>query len=169
MTRMDGDSTPTSRAQNGMPTPNHVGTVTLQHAGRAVPLRFTWAVIHHLQQEHGLDGWMEAVALALDNLDMAAMARLMALVADVPEDEARSLCVPVLPAKAALTQAWTVGMTGNVPAEESDAEKLMPQTTLWGLLSKLHFGRASAGASSGPSPRTPQGSSAEPMASTSAP
>jgi len=149
-------------------TPNHEGTVTLTHAGRTVPLRFTWAVIHHLQQEHGLDGWMDAVASALDNLDMEAMARLMALVASVGEEEARALCVPVIPAKAALTQAWTVGMTGNAPADD-DAEKLMPQMTLWGLLSKLRFGQASAGASSGPLPPMPQDSSAEPMESTGAP
>jgi hypothetical protein len=146
-------------------TPNHEGTVYLQHAGEAVPLRFTWAVIHGLQQEHGLESWMDAVASALDNLDMDAMARLMTRVAGVSEDRARELCVPVLPAKKALTQAWTVGMTGNVPADD-DAEKLMPQMTLWGLLSKLRFGQASAGANSGPSPLTPQGSSAEPMAST---
>lgn len=149
-------------------TPNHLGTVTLQHAGRAVPLRFTWAVIHQLQQDHGLDGWMDAVASALDNLDMDAMARLMALVAGVPEEEARTLCVPVLPAKAALTQAWTVGMTGNVPSED-DAGKTMPHLTLWGLLSKLGLGQASAGASSGPSPPTPPVSSAGHMPSTGAP
>ena len=161
MTRADGDSTPTSRE----PTPNHLGTVSLSHGGQAVPLRFTWGVIHQLQQEHGLDGWMDAVALALDNLDMAAMARLMALVAGVDEERARELCVPVLPAKAALTAAWTVGMTGNVPAEDEPG-KMMPHLTLWGLLSKLPFGRASAGATSGTSPPTPQGSSAAPMAST---
>lgn len=151
--------------QGLMKAPNHEGTVTLTHEGRAVPLRFTWAVIHQLQQDHGLDGWMEAVASAVDNLDMQAMARLMGLVANVPEEEARALCVPVLPAKAALTQAWTVGMTGNGPAED-DAEKTTPQLTLWGLLSKLRFGQASAGASSGTSPPTPPGSSAAPMAST---
>lgn len=149
-------------------TPNHLGTVALTHEGRTVPLRFTWGVIHQLQQDHGLDGWMDAVAMALDNLDMAAMARLMALVAGVPEEEARALCVPVLPAKAALTQAWTVGMTGNVPSED-DAGKTMPHLTLWGLLSRLRFGQASAGASSGPSHPTPPASSAEPMPSTGAP
>jgi hypothetical protein len=151
-----------------MTTPNHFGTVTLDHDGRAVPLRFTWGVIHGLQQEHGIEGWMESVAQALDNLDMEAMAKLMARVADVGEEEARALCVPVLPAKAALTQAWTVGMTGNLPADD-DAEKLMPQPILWGLLSKLRFGQVSAGANSGPSPRTPQSSSAGPMAVTGAP
>lgn len=149
-------------------TPNHFGTVSLDHNGRAVPLRFTWAVIHQLQQQHGLDGWMQAVADALDNLDMEAMAALMALVANVAEAEARELCVPVIPAKQKLTEAWTVGMTGNLPAED-DAEKLMPQMTLWGLLSKLRFGQASAGATSGTSPPMPQSASSGPMASTSAP
>jgi hypothetical protein len=148
-------------------TPNHVVTVTLHHAGRAVPLRFTWAVIHHLQQHHGLDDWMSDIAAALDNLDMAAMARLMALVADVSEDEARALCVPVMPAKAALMAAWTVGMTGNLPVDEADAEKTLPQPTLWALLSKLRFGQASVGATFGNSPRTPPEPSAGPIPSTS--
>lgn len=148
------------------PTPNHEGTVTLTHQGRAVPLRFTWAVLHHLQQAHGLDEWMTPVSEALDRLDMTAMARLMALVADVSEEEARALCVPVMPAKAALLQAWTVGMTGNVP-EDPDAEKNLPQPTLWALLSKLRFGPGLAGATSGGSPRTPPASSAGPTPSTS--
>lgn len=152
MAHAEGDSTPDSRAS--APAPNHVGTVYLQYAGQAVPLRFSWAVIHQLQTDHGLDGWMDGVAAALDNLDMSAMAGLMGLVAGVDEARARELCVPVLPAKAALTNAWTVAMTGNVPAEDSDAEKLMPQMTLLGLLSKLRFGRASAGATSGTSPPT---------------
>ena len=147
------------------PAPNHHGTVTLTHYGRAVPLRFTWGVFRQLQLDHGLAGWLEDIASAVDNLDVEAMARLMALVANVPEEEARDLCVPILPAKAALIQAWTAGMNGNVPAED-DAEKTMPQLTLWGLLSKLRFGQASAGASSGISPPTPPVSSAAPMAST---
>ena len=135
------------------PAPNHHGTVTLTHQGRAVPLRFSWGVIHQLQQTHGLEGWMDAVAQALDSLDINAMADLMALVAEVPTEEARALCVPVLPAKTALTQAWTVGMTGNAPADD-EAEKILPQLTLWGLLSKLRFGQASDGATSGTSHRT---------------
>lgn len=137
-------------------TPNHLGTVTLTHEGRAVPLRFTWEVIHQLQQERGLDDWMEDVSAAVDRLDMNAMAKLMALTAGVPLDEARRLCVPVIPAKQALLAAWTAGMTGNVPAED-EAEKTMPQPTLWALLSKLRFGQASAGATSGTSPPTPPG------------
>ncbi len=134
-------------------TPNHEGTVLLAHNGRAVPLRFTFAVIHRLQQERGLDDWMTDVSAAIDRLDMDAMAKLMALVAGVSREEAEHLCVPVLPAKDALLKAWTAGMTGNVPAD--DAEKTMPQPTLWGPLSRLLSGLASAGASSGPSPRTP--------------
>jgi hypothetical protein len=134
------------------PTPNHEGTVTLTHQGRAVPLRFSWAVIHTLQQERGLDDWMADVSAAIDRLDMDAMAKLMALVAGVSRPEAESLCVPVLPAKDALLKAWTAGMTGNVPVD--DAEKTLPQPTSWGPLSKLLSALVSAGASSGHSPRT---------------
>jgi len=148
-------------------TPNHEGTVTLTHEGRAVPLRFTWEVIHQLQQERGLDDWMEDVSQAVDRLDMTAMAKLIALTAGVGIDEARRLCVPVIPAKQALLAAWTAGMTGNVPSETDDAEKNLPQPTLWALLSKLRFGQASVGATSGGSPRTPPASSAAPTASTS--
>lgn len=133
-----------------METPNHEGTVTLTHGGRAVPLRFTWAVIHGLQQERGLDDWMADVSAAIDRLDMDAMAKLMALVAGVSRAEAEALCVPVLPAKEALLRAWSAGMTGNVP-QADDAEKAMPQLTSWGPLSKLLSALVSAGASSGPS------------------
>lgn len=150
-----------------MTTPNHEGTVLLAHNGRAVPLRFTWAVIHTLQQERGLDDWMADVSSAIDRLDMDAMAKLMALVAGVSRAEAEALCVPVIPAKNALLKAWTVGMTGNLPADEADAEKNLPQPTLWALLSKLRSGLASAGATSGGSPRTPPAPSAGPMPSTS--
>lgn len=147
-------------------TPNHLGIVQFAHGGRTVPLSFSYAVIHHLQQAHGLDRWMEVIVSALDDLDVASMADIMALVAGVGEEEARALCVPVLPAKAALTQAWTVGMTGNLPADDDSLEKLTPQMTLWGLLSKLRFGQASPGGDSGHSLHTQSRPSAGPTPST---
>ena len=139
-----------------MTTPNHEGTVLLRHGERDVPLRFTFAVFHGMQQEHGLDGWMQEVARGLDDLDLAAMARLMQLTTGVTEAEARELCVPVLPAKQALLKAWQAGMTGNVPeGDDDDAGKTMPQPTLWAMLSKLRFGQGFSGGTSGASPRTP--------------
>jgi hypothetical protein len=152
MSNAGGDSTPDSRA--GVPTPNHLGIVYLQHAGKAVPLGFSWEAFHHLQQEHGLDGWIDSVAEAIDRMDMVGMLQLMVLVANVSEEEAKKLCVPILPAKAALTQAWVAGTNGNIPSGDSDMGKLLPQATLLGMLSKLRFGLASPGAISGNSPRT---------------
>ena len=154
-----GDATPApatatdTTATAATPMPNHRGIVTLNHYGRAVPLRFSWHVFDHLQKTHGLEAWMDDLARAIDSLDINAMADLMALVAKVPIEQARDLCVPVLPAKTALMQAWTAGMNGNMPADD-EAEKILPQLTLWGLLSKLRFGQASDGATSGTSHRT---------------
>jgi hypothetical protein len=155
MSNAGGDSTPDSRA--GVPTPNHLGIVYLQHAGKAVPLRFSFEAFHYLQQEHGLQSWKNSVADAIDNLDISAMAKIMALVADVTEEEAQQLCVPLLPARDALIKAWVAGTNGNVPDGDIDAEKMAPQmiqTTLLDRLSLLLSGLGSPGATSGNSPRT---------------
>lgn len=124
-------------------TPNHEGGVAF---GGAV-LRFDWQAIHTLQQEHGLDGWMDFVATGIDQSEITALSRLMELAAKVEPEPARALCFPLIPAREALAKAWRVAWTGNVGVP--DEGKDQPQKMLSALLSMVRSGQASAGASSG--------------------
>ncbi|HPE48698.1 MAG TPA: hypothetical protein PLR76_09880 [Hyphomonas sp.] len=124
-------------------TPNHEGGVAFGGA----TLRFDWQAIHTLQQEHGLDGWMDFVSSAVDQSEITALCRLMEIAARVDTEKARLLCFPLIPAREALASAWRAAWTGNTEAPPEGKDQ--PQTILSALLSMVRFGQESAGASSG--------------------
>ena len=132
----------------GAKTPNHDGLVSLEHDGETISLAVTWSVISQLQKTYGLEEWDAFVRTGLEQADINALAEFMALCAGVDIERGRALCVPLYPARAALIDAWQVGMTGNIPPDD-DAGKPMALMMSLGRLFTQPFKRESDGPSSG--------------------